>query len=149
MVKGNPNHDPNNGQFTSGSSGNQKMNDVIRSKAGITQSDIEHAKGVLAARDIAGVQVVGASNIKRAEAVMQKQGLKPIEKRVANASTFKFADEYKNRNPVVGDKYIFPKGTTAEISSIRQTPLGTYAIDYIEIGSKGGRTRTFYLDKLV
>jgi hypothetical protein len=149
MDKGNPNHapagSPKGGQFTSG---HGVVNAMIRKGAGIS-TDIEHAKGVLAARDLGGVQFVGASNIKRAEAVLSKQGLEPIEKKIKDASTFKFANEYKNRRPIVGDRFIFPKGTVAEISAIKQTPVGKWAIDYIEITSKDGRVRTFYLDELV
>jgi hypothetical protein len=110
--------------------------------------EVAHAKGVLAAKSLAGSGAVGPSpkHVKEAEKTLKKSGLMP--------STYVIPDKhelspvtrvYKTHKPVLGD--IFLQGESrAEVIKIYKTARGNTAIDINVIGKKKGRIHTVYLE---
>ncbi len=108
-----------------------------------TLSDVEHARGVLAARDIGGIQAVGAKNVSAAEKTLQKAGELPMEIKTKNATKDFIKDYYTTKKPpVVGDVFINSRGERIEI-----TKVGDDSAQFFLKGKKKGIAGTVYSEK--
>jgi hypothetical protein len=110
--------------------------------------EVAHAKGVIAAKSLAGSGAVGPApkHVKDAEKTLRKAGEISSEYRIPHGELKPFERIYANKTPVVGDTF-YQDDTVARIIKISKNSLGNTAVDYEVIGKKSGRVRTFYPDK--
>ena len=107
--------------------------------------EISHAKGVLAARDLAGSAMgPNQKQVNEATKTLQKNSVIPSNYKIRGNST-EIEKIYTNKPPVIGDIFEMKDGTTAEVIKMYDTPVGNVAIDINIIGKKSGRISTVYL----
>lgn len=107
-------------------------------------SPVEHAKGVRAAKDL-GAQVP-QKLVNEADRVLAKSGEAPMEKKVQSITKDGLSKAYVDRKPVAGDTWINAKGDKVEIGKFKQTPTGSWEVDYHLTTPKGGRSSSFYVE---
>lgn len=123
-------------------------------------SDLTHEKGVRAAADLAGVSIVGAKNLKKADKALQEASVLPLHRKVGRLNTSDLRNEFNaKRSPVIGDSWALSDGTRVEVIKINpRTIIGQdgkkkytrgSVVDLSIISKTKGRTISVYTDKNV